>query len=289
MTVPSLLGAASRPDADPDAPGDAELMSRVRAGRTDAYAQLYRRHVASSRAQARQLTSCGPEVDDLVAEAFTKLYATLLSGGGPDTAFRAYLLTTVRHVFHDRLRRDRRLELSDDMARHDPGVPWEDPAVSELESQLAARAFARLPERWRTVLWRTEVEQRSPAEVAPSLGLSPNGVAALAYRAREALRQAYLQEHLGDRTTDAGAEPDGHRATVDRLGSWTRDGLSAGQRAAVDAHLSTCAACRGLAAELADVSGGLRRRPRPAPLSSARGRQCAGSQPLRGRAVDGGR
>jgi RNA polymerase sigma factor (sigma-70 family) len=259
VTVPSVLVATHRSGAD--APSDAELMSRVRSGRTEAYAELYRRHVAATRARARQLTSCAPEADDLVAEAFTRLYATLLSGGGPDAAFRAYLLTTVRHVFHDRLRRDRRLELSDDMARHDPGVPWEDTAVSDLESQLAARAFARLPERWRIVLWRTEVEQRSPAEVAPSLGLSPNGAAALAYRAREALRQAYLQEHLGDQPT--GSRADRHRATVDRLGTWTRDGLSARQRAAVDSHLSACAPCRGLAAELADVSGGLRRQPLP--------------------------
>jgi RNA polymerase sigma factor (sigma-70 family) len=246
-----------------DGPSDAELLDRVRTGRTEAYGELYRRHVGAARTRARQLTACAPEADDLVAEAFTRLYAALLSGGGPDTAFRAYLLTTVRHVFHDRIRRDRRLELSADMARHDPGVPWEDTAVSELESELAARAFARLPERWRLVLWRTEVEQRSAAEVAPALGLSPNGAAALAYRAREALRQAYLQEHLGDRTADPQA--DRHRATVDRLGPWTRDGLTARQRAAVDSHLSACAPCRGLAAELADVSGGLRRHPCPTP------------------------
>ena len=84
------------------------------------------------------------------------------------------------------------------MTRHDPGVPWEDTAVAELDSTLAARAFHRLPERWQTVLWHTEVEQESPAEVAPLLGLTPNGVAALAYRAREGLRQAYLQEHLAN-------------------------------------------------------------------------------------------
>jgi len=286
VTVPSLLATVHSPEVDSDAPSDAELMSRVRAGRTEAYAELYRRHVAATRARARQLTSCAPEADDLVAEAFTRLYATLLSGGGPDTAFRAYLLTTVRHVFHDRLRRDRRLELSDDMAHHDPGVPWEDTAVSELESQLAARAFARLPERWRIVLWRTEVEQRSAAEVAPALGLSANGAAALAYRAREALREAYLQEHLGGRTTDPHAEADRHRATVDRLGTWTRDGLAARQRAAVDSHLSTCATCRGLAAELADVSGGLRRRPRPHTADAGprtRSVEPSVPQPVRGR------
>lgn len=36
-------------------------------------------------------------------------------------------------------------------------------------------------------------EGRTPAELAPVLGVSPNGVAALACRARKGLRQAYLQ------------------------------------------------------------------------------------------------
>ena len=44
--------------------------------------------------------------------------------------------------------------------------------MAQLESGLAARAFARLPERWQTVLWHTEVEQECPADVAPVLGLT---------------------------------------------------------------------------------------------------------------------
>ena len=147
------------------------------------------------------------------------------------------------------------------MTRYDPGVPWEDPAVDGLESRLATRAFTRLPERWQTVLWRTAVEQESPADVAPLLGLTPNGVSALAYRAREGLRQAYLQEHLSNRVLDPHRRTDGHDATVDRLGAWARGSLSARQQAQVDSHLATCPNCRALAAELADVSGGLCREP----------------------------
>src|SRR4051812_25378003 len=233
-------------------PGDAELIESVRSGDSEAYGVLYRRHAHSALALARQLTGSRAEADDLVAESFAKVLDMLRAGGGPDSAFRAYLLTTLRHALYDRARRDRRLELSDDMTRHDPGVPWEDTAVADLESALAARAFHKLPERWQTVLWHTEIEQESPAEVAPLLGLTANGVAALAYRAREGLRQAYLQEHLAD---GVGRE---HRATVNRLGAWARGGLSVRQRARVDAHLAVCGQCRALAAELEDVNGGLR-------------------------------
>jgi len=82
------------------------------------------------------------------------------------------------------------------MEAFDRGVPFADPAVADLERTIVARAFASLPERWQAVLWHTEIEGARPADMAPLLGLTANSVAALAYRAREGLRQAYLQMHL---------------------------------------------------------------------------------------------
>jgi RNA polymerase sigma factor (sigma-70 family) len=249
MSVP--LPRTAEPD-DPVEPGDAELIDAVRSGDVEAYGLLYRRHCGAAKTLARQLTGSRTEADDLVAEAFARVLDMLRSGGGPDAAFRAYLLTTLRNALYDRARRDKKLEWSDDMTRHDPGVPWEDTAVAGLETSLAARAFHRLPERWQTVLWHTEVERESPADVAPLLGLTPNGVAALAYRAREGLRQAYLQEHIAD---GVGRQ---HAATVERLGAWARGGLSARQRVKVEAHLAICPDCRALAGELEDVNSALR-------------------------------
>jgi RNA polymerase sigma factor (sigma-70 family) len=248
---------------DVGSPGDAELIAAVRSGNLEAYGVLYRRHARAAATLARQVAGSPAEADDLVAEAFVKVLDVLRAGGGPDVAFRAYLLTTLRHTRYDRARRDRRLEWSDDMTRHDPGVAWEDPAVAGLESALAARAFRRLPERWQTVLWHTEVKRASPVELAPLLGLTPNGVAALAYRAREGLRQAYLQEHLAH---EVGRD---HRATVERLGAWARGGLSARHQARVEAHLAGCRDCRARAAELADLAGELGGDPmtRPAALA----------------------
>jgi RNA polymerase sigma factor (sigma-70 family) len=239
--------------ADAGGPDDAELIAAVRSGDLEAYGMLYRRHAGAARTQAKQLVGSRPDVDDLVADAFARVLDALRGGGGPDTAFRAYLLATVRNALIDRVRRDRRLEWTDDPTRYDPGVPWEDPAVAELEATLAARAFHRLPERWREVLWHTEVEQAPRPQVAALLRLTPNGVAALAYRAREGLRQAYLQEHV------AAAAGRGHRPAVDRLGAWARGGLTDRQRAGVEAHLASCLDCRALAGELAELSGALGR------------------------------
>ncbi|MFD2466544.1 sigma-70 family RNA polymerase sigma factor [Amycolatopsis silviterrae] len=244
--------------ADLSGKSDAELIAEVRAGKIASYGPLYERHSGAAHNLARQLARSSSEADDLVSEAFSKVLDTLRGGKGPDSAFRAYLLTALRHTAYDKTRRDRRIDLNEDMS--DVGgaagealtVPFSDTAVAGLERTMAAKAFARLPERWQAVLWHTEIEQQSPAEVAPLLGLTANGVSALAYRAREGLRQAYLQVHLQENGTDR------CRATAERLGAWTRDGLSKRERSQVENHLDECEQCRLLAAELADVNGGLR-------------------------------
>ncbi|GAB2854650.1 sigma-70 family RNA polymerase sigma factor [Lentzea nigeriaca] len=238
--------------ADVQGPSDAELIESVRGGTIDAYGQLYERHVSAAYNLARQLARSQAEADDLVSEAFAKVLDTLRAGRGPDAAFRAYLLTALRHTAYDKTRRDKKVDLTEDMTDVAPAVAFSDTAVAGLERSMAARAFAALPERWQMVLWHTEIEGQSPAEVAPLLGLTANGVSALAYRAREGLKQQYLQMHL--------AEIDAERckATVDRLGAWTRAGLSKREATQVEAHLDECGRCRALAAELADVNGALR-------------------------------
>ncbi|MFD9737904.1 sigma-70 family RNA polymerase sigma factor [Umezawaea sp. NPDC059074] len=244
--------------ADVQGPSDAELIGSVRGGKIEAYGELYERHVSAAYNLARQLTRSSAEADDLVSEAFAKVLDTLRGGRGPDSAFRAYLLTALRHTAYDKTRRDKKVELSDDVSAVSGvpadavSVPFSDTAVAGLERSMAAQAFARLPERWQTVLWHTEIEGQSPAEVAPLLGLTANGVSALAYRAREGLRQAYLQVHLTETTSDR------CRATVDKLGAWVRGGLSKRETTQVEAHLDECDRCRALAAELADVNGSLR-------------------------------
>ncbi|MCI2422203.1 sigma-70 family RNA polymerase sigma factor [Saccharopolyspora sp. K220] len=246
--------------AEVQGPSDGELLEEVRGGSSTAYAQLYERHVGAAYNMARQVAKSSAEADDLVSEAFAKVLDTLRGGRGPTTAFRAYLLTALRHTAYDRTRRERKVQLADDVAEvsgADVSVPFTDTAVAGLERTLAAQAFARLPERWQTVLWHIEVEGQTPATVAPLLGLTPNGVSALAYRAREGLRQAYLQVHLGQ-LDDAESGVEQCRAAVDRLGAWTRSGLSKRETAQVETHLDGCDRCRALAAELADVNGALR-------------------------------
>src|SRR5882724_1695374 len=101
--------------ADVHEPSDADLIESVRNGVISAYGSLYERHVRAAYNLARQLARSPAEADDLVAEAFAKVLDTLRAGRGPDLAFRAYLLTALRHTAYDKTRRDRKIELADDV------------------------------------------------------------------------------------------------------------------------------------------------------------------------------
>jgi RNA polymerase sigma factor (sigma-70 family) len=239
MTIP-----ASETDAD------TKLLAAVRAGDTAAYGVLYQRHRSATRALAYGLVSDPADADDLVAETFAKVFATLRAGRGPLVAFRAYLHTTLRHLCYHRARRDRRLEFTDDLTRYDAGEPFLDPALDRLERTYAAQAFRALPDRWRDVLWRTEVEGASPAELASYFGLTPNAVAVLAHRAREGLRRLYLQQHV------AVADPPECRWTGDRLGGHVRGRVAGRDAGRIETHLAWCADCRARHAEITEVNRG---------------------------------
>lgn len=254
---------------------DAQLIAAVRAGDTQAYGELFDRHRDAATRLSAQLVP-GPDADDLVAESFARVLALLQAGKGPDEFFRAYLLTSIRRLHIDRTRLQKRVKTTDDDADLDRAVEFVDPAEMRFEQGAAAAAFAALPERWQLVLWHLDVEGQKPADIAPLLGMSPNSVSALAYRAREGLRQAYLQSHLA---------PSLHascRTTTGMLGSYVRRGLSARDTSRVEAHLDECSRCTGLYLELAEINSNLSGILGPALLGTAAAGYVGGGAALSG-------
>ena len=193
------------------------------------------------------------DADDLVSEGFARVLASIDRGSGPEVAFRPYLLSTIRRLAYDRTNRERR-ETPVEYDLEEVVEPARDPVVEGFERDTAAAAFASLPERWRMVLWHTEVEGQAPAEVASLLGIKPNAVAALAYRAREGLRQAYLSQHA----TAAPLAASECRLTNDRLAAHVRGGLTVAQEARVEAHLESCEDCQAAYLELTSVNTSMR-------------------------------
>ncbi|MER5835546.1 sigma-70 family RNA polymerase sigma factor [Streptomyces sp. NPDC002130] len=248
-------------------PSDAGLIDRMRAGDDTAYEELYRRHAQAVRRYARTCCRDAHTAEDLTAEVFARMLQAVRGGAGPTHAVRAYLLTSVRRVAASWTRSARREQLVDDFAvfaaqsAHGPDVSGDDTlelgadvrAMHEAERSMAMRAFRSLPERWQAVLWHTEIEDESPSEVATLFGLDANGTRVLASRAREGLKQAYLQAHVS--ATLTGDEECARYA--DQLGTYARGRLRIRAERGLRKHLDECAKCRLAALQIEEVAGGI--------------------------------
>jgi RNA polymerase sigma factor (sigma-70 family) len=224
---------------------DAELLEQARSGDDAAFTELYVRHQAAAQRLAATYTRVS-DPDDLVNGAFERVLGAIRRGSGPTESFRAYLFVTLRRLAAEK--GERPADESLDEVPEPVGDEADAPGLDRVDRELITTAFESLPDRWQAVLWHTAVEGRQPRELAAVLGVSANAAAAMAYRAREKLRQAYLQAHLM-----ASPSPE-HEPYRSQLGAYVRDGLSARDRAAVQAHLDSCEPCRDLVAELNDVN-----------------------------------
>jgi RNA polymerase sigma factor (sigma-70 family) len=257
------------PEGHPD-PGpvlsDEELIDQVRAGRDGAYEEIYRRHAEAVRRYARTCCRDAHTAEDLTGEVFARTLQAIRGGSGPQSAVRAYLLTTVRRVAATWGSTARREQLVEDFAvfavsaagsgaEAATSAPAADVrAMEDAERSLAIQAFRTLPERWQTVLWHTAVEEESPSAVAPLLGLTANATAVLAHRAREGLRQAYLQAHVSSTLTAQGE----CARYADRLGAHARGGLRMRADRELNRHLKDCERCTAASLELADLNSALK-------------------------------
>ncbi|MEU4950722.1 sigma-70 family RNA polymerase sigma factor [Streptomyces lavendulae] len=274
---PAGRHAVPRPGGADLPPSDADLIARMRGGDDGAYEELFRRHSEAVRRYARTCCRDGHTADDLTAEVFARTLQAVRGGAGPDQSVRAYLLTTVRRVAAAWGKTARREHLVEDFALFAEqaaagtegagglgglgGLGGDDGlelgadvrAMHEAERSLAMQAFRSLPERWQAVLWHTTVEEASPSAIAPLFGLSANATAVLASRAREGLKQAYLQAHVSSALSAGG---DCARY-ADRLGAYARGGLRMRAERGLRKHLEECAKCRLAAGELKDVNAGI--------------------------------
>ena len=228
---------------------DRELVELLRSGDRDATGELFRRHRDAAARVARQLVRSATDADDIVSDAFSRVFKAIDNGRGPTDNFRAYLYTAIRSSACRRHDEAKRIVL---WAQHQHLVDFEastDPVVETFDRTAAGRAYGSLPERWQTVLWLVDVEDRPASEVAQILGMSPNAVAALSYRAREGLRQGFLTAHSGDRHLDTACEP-----VRPLLSPYVRSRTSARDTLRVERHIEHCDDCRDLLEELRNVN-----------------------------------
>lgn len=229
------------PDEAPDVASDLTLVESARAGSERAFAELWRRHHGAVIAATRSFT--GFDADDIVQEAFAKVFAQIRAGEGPTIAFRAYLARTARNIAIDMARRANAQPAGEDIEQLAGARP--DHADGVLDGVALRSAFSSLPTRWQEVLWYRDVEQLPVKECAQYAGMSENATTALIKRAREGLKQAWILAHM-----DA-ATPGSDECTwvVERLPRFAREKSTTADDARIRAHLGRCDPCARMAEE----------------------------------------
>ncbi len=243
----------SRGDPASTAPlSDHQLLAMVRGGDVAAFGELFLRHRRLGEFVARTESDNPSDAADVVGEAFAAVFQAILEGRGPVESFRPYLLTTIRRMAHRRNQKETRLVVVDSDTVDALSFAGHDHVLGTHESIILVRAFRELPRRWQDVLWYVDVEGLKPAQAGPLLGLTPNALSALAMRAREGLRQMYLQKHVGEATVQS------CREYLRYMGRYVRNGLRGNAQARVRQHTERCTQCSAVLAELRELQASMR-------------------------------
>ena len=167
-------------DVDADFP--LSVAASVRAGDADAFRQLFDALYGPLRRLAWSLVRDDAHAEDLVQEAFVRLWDRRASMD-PDVPLRAWLYRTVRNLALN-ARRDHatRARLLDDPVARDtaavarPAPTPEDLSLDREMSRQVATLVQDLPPRQREALLLSRVEGLSHAEVASTMGCAPRTV-----------------------------------------------------------------------------------------------------------------
>ena len=156
------------------------------------FAGLYLRHRTSFTLHARRYLKDARDADDVVQEAFLRLFLALPELETELQAL-AYCRRTITNLAIDRYRADARrpqlvdLESApvDDLADDDPG----DPVVRAEDAAVVRDALAMLPALHRAALVKREIEEKPLSVIAGELEIPEENVKHVLFRARRGLRK----------------------------------------------------------------------------------------------------
>lgn len=153
------------------------------------FAGLYQTHARDLRRFALYLSGDEALADDLVSEAFVRVWTARERVEWPTV--RGYLFTIVRHLFlRHRQSEWRRASLDNDTIDDRPGP--EDRAQSHSELQIVLAALDQLPEIDRAAVLMRADDGLSYEEIAAALGISVAAAKVKVHRARLKLAAARL-------------------------------------------------------------------------------------------------
>jgi RNA polymerase sigma-70 factor (ECF subfamily) len=173
-------------------------MARVSAGDSRAFRVLVARHADRALATAWRMSASRADAEDLVQEAFLRVWRSAASFQPEKAKFTTWLHRLTLNLGVDRWRRRRptvELEAANDVA--DPSPDALAVAEQSEDSAAVAEALALLPERQRMAVTLCYYEGLSNAEAADALGVPVGALEALLVRARRKLR-GLLEKRMGE-------------------------------------------------------------------------------------------
>jgi RNA polymerase sigma-70 factor (ECF subfamily) len=175
---------------------DARAIRRICDGNGDdtAVAELYDHYAPAALGLALRIVRDHREAEDVVHDAFIAVVERAEQYRPERGSVAAWLITTVRNLALDRMRRRvRRAQIAEEELRNEPVEPPPDPSVLlETRGEYAAvnAALARLPTTQRRTLEIAFFEGLSYPEIAARDGVPLGTVKSRAARALAALRAA---------------------------------------------------------------------------------------------------
>jgi RNA polymerase sigma-70 factor (ECF subfamily) len=163
------------------------------------FAGLYIRHRSSFAAHARRFLRDPRDVDEVVQEAFLRLFLALPELGTELQAL-AYCRRTVTNLCIDRYRADKRrprlVNIETLPANDFADEELDDPVVQAEDAAFVREALSLLTPLHRDALVKREIEEKSLPVIAEELGVPEESVKHLLHRARRALRRHLAKTHL---------------------------------------------------------------------------------------------
>lgn len=183
-------GETARPER-PETGEDDALMARVAAGDQRAFSRLVARHAPRAQALAHRFTGSATEAEDIVQEAFWRVWRSAARWQPGGALFSTWLHRIVVNLCVDRARRQRIRNWLPFADAFDPpsDEPGPERSLADRDEVAKVRAdILSLPERQRAALLLSADGERSNAEIATVLETSEKAVESMLVRARRTLR-----------------------------------------------------------------------------------------------------
>ena len=178
---------------------DAEVLARSRK-EPELFAILVRRYEASLLRRARAILKSPEDAEEVVQDAFTKMYLYADKYHPQDGAtFSSWMYTILNRVAFTRYRvqsiaRGRNAELEPEHYESLPDAKAEFLEDLSIRDEVIA-ALAKLPETAAKILRLQFIEGKTQEEIAESENLSIPAVKTRVHRAKKLFKQAYDEQH----------------------------------------------------------------------------------------------